>query len=96
MEPELFKLLFIKSEQHVPFLISTFHFDFGYVWGLFVQVSGGYFKQSFAVGFLDGRTFDDERADVLEQVALMLVLKLQLRQLLGVQVLEELCVISLK
>jgi hypothetical protein len=89
---ELFKSL----ERHVPFLFGTFHLDFGYVGSFLIQISRRELEQRLAVCLLDDRAFDDKRPDVLEQVALVLVLELKLRQLLRVQVLEELCVISLK
>jgi hypothetical protein len=81
---------------HSPFLIGPFHFDFGYVWRLLVEIARGKLQKRFTIRLFYDGSFDDERPNVLEEVTFVLVLELKLRQLLGVQVLEELCVVSLK
>jgi hypothetical protein len=59
---------------HSPFLICPFHFDFGYVRRLLVEIARGKLEKRFTVGLFDDGSFDDERPNVLKKVTFMLVL----------------------
>jgi hypothetical protein len=61
---------------HSPFLIGPFHFDFGYVRRLLVEIARGKLQKRFTVRLFDDGSFDDERPNVLEEVTFMLVLEL--------------------
>lgn len=71
-------------------------FDFRYIGHFFVQISGWYFEQRFAVRLLDRRSLDCELTNIFQQFAFMLILKLQLCQLLGLQILKELYIVTLQ